>query len=427
MVSYYSPQRLGPMTYKVVIGKIFTSPHPNADKIQIGHICGFRVIVGLDTQDGDLYAFFDCDGQLSEEFAQANDLIRRKDENGNPAGGFFEESRRVRAQPFRGVRSEGFAVPLEYFAFTGYDISDFKEGDSFEELNNIPIACKYVTRATKAAQAKNINTTNPLKAAFPQHYDTVQYRFAHIPEQSLIVITEKEHGTSVRYGKVTVERERQDIWSKILSRLGIRRTTRRLEYVLGTRRAILDGKDYEYKGGFYGNGEPYTIAPRKLNNRLKDDEIIYGEVVGYCSNGSPLFTHSLTKLPELEKQYGSPIEYSYGCPKGEARLRIYRITLNGRDLSWFEVEKRAEELGVETVTEMDRFVFDGNKDALDARIQGLLEGPSLVDPTHLREGVCIYVQDKNGIRVYKEKSYSFKLAEGIVKDNDNYVDAEEIA
>lgn len=79
------------------------------------------------------------------------------------------------------------------------------------------------------------------------------------------------------------------------------------------------------------------------------------------------------------------------------------------------------------VTEMDRFVYDGNKDALDARIQSMLEGSSLIDPTHMREGVCVWVESEHGIKVYKEKSYSFKLAEGIVKENDSYVDAEEAA
>lgn len=414
--------------YKVVVGKIFTSPHPNADRIKIGHICGFRVIVGPETVDGELYAFFDCDGQLSEQYAKANDLVRRKDESGNNAGGFFEENRRVRAQPFRGVRSEGFAMPLSSFEFTGYDISKLKEGDQFEELNGVPIAEKYFTRATKEAQARNNFTVNPLKAAFPQHYDTVQYRYAHIEQGSLIIISEKEHGTSVRYGKVTVERQRTDLLSKILSRLGLRRLEQRgLEYVLGTRRAILDGKEYTYKGGYYGNGEPYSIAPRKLYNRLKDDEIIYGEVVGYCDNGSALFTHSLDKLPDLKKQYGSPITYSYGCVPGQARLRVYRITQAGRELTWFEVEKRCEELGVELVTEVHRFVYDGNKDSLDAEIQKHLEGSSLVDDTHIREGVCVRVEHKNGIKVYKEKSYSFKLAEGIVKDNADYVDAEEVS
>jgi hypothetical protein len=411
------------MTYKAVVGKIFTSPHPNADRLKIGHIHGFRVIVGADTQDEELYVFFDCDGQLSEQFAQQHDLVRRKNEDGTHAGGFFEEKRRVRAQPFRGVRSEGFAMPISSLAFTGYDIANIKDGDQFDELNGIPICNKYYTQATKNAMGK-AQKKNALKAAFPEHYETTQFRFATLEAGDLVVITEKEHGTSVRYGFVQVERELN--WFQRL----MRRPKTYMDWVLGTRRAILqkkNGSEYEFVGGFYGSGEPYTKAANRLYGRLKANEIVYAELVGYCSNGSPLFTHSLSKLPELEKQYGSPITYSYGCLVGECRLRVYRITHDGRDLSYFEIQRRAEELGVELVTHLDMFVYDGNKDALDARVQSYLEGPSLIDDTHIREGVCIRVENKWGHKVFKEKSWSFKVAEGIAKDNDTYVDAEEVA
>ena len=430
--------------YNAVVGKIYCSPHPNADRIKIGHIHGFRVIVSNDTVDGELYAYFDCDGQLSEQFAKANDLIRRKNPDGTHAGGFFEENRRVRAQPFRGVKSEGFAMPLSAFAFTGYDISSLKEGDQFNELNGIPICNKYYTKATRDKMGnKTEKSENPLKKAFPQHYDTTQFRYAALEKGDLVVVTEKEHGTSVRYGNVVVERKKNWFW-RLLSFVGLESldggifflpkklsdTYISKEYVLGTRRAILSKRDnsqFSFIGGYYGDGEPYNLAAKKLYDKLKLGEIIYGELVGYTSNGSALFTHGLSKLPDLKKQYADPMEYSYGCIKGEARFRVYRIVQDGRDLSWYEVVARSRELGVETVTEIDKFVFDGNRDRLNAYVETLLEGPSLIDSRHMREGVCIRVENEFGHRVYKEKSYSFKLAEGIVKENDNYVDAEEIA
>ncbi len=429
--------------YNAVVGKIYCSPHPNADRIKIGHIHGFRVIVSLDAQDGDLYAYFDCDGQLSEEYAKANDLVRRKNPDGTHAGGFFEENRRVRAQPFRGVKSEGFAMPLSSFAFTGYDISSLKEGDQFFELNGVPICNKYYTKATLSKMNKQTEIKeNLLKKAFPQHYDTAQFRYATLQKGDLITITEKEHGTSVRYGYVAVETKKNFFW-RILRHLGFEYyegslifslggkpwvTLPKNQYVLGTRRAILPKKsEFSFIGGYYGEGEPYNLAAKKLYGKLKLKEIVYGELVGYTSNGHALFTHGLAKLPDLKKQYADPMEYSYGCIKGEARFRVYRIVQDGRDLSPYEVVARARELGVETVTEIDKFVFDGNRDRLNAYIETLLEGPSLIDSRHMREGVCIRVDNEFGHKVYKEKSYSFKLAEGIVKENENYVDAEEIA
>lgn len=417
--------------YNAIVGRLSVAPHPNADRLQIGYIHGFRIVVGLDAKEGDLYAYFQDDGQLSPEFCKEHDLITRKDENGNRAGGFFSEKRRVRAQNFRGVKSEGYGVPLSWFDFTGYDTSTLKIGDTFNELNKVPICNKYYTPATKEKMG-NQQKINPLKAAFPQHYDTTQFRYAHIEKGDLIIITEKEHGTSVRYGNVAVNGEYTFLQrvGNFFKGKGFHKSWYDYKYVLGTRRAILENQkdsDYEFKGGYYGSGEPYSVAARKLFNRLKTDEIVYGEMVGFCSNGSALFTHSFPQSSELEFRYGSPMVYSYGCKPTEARLRVYRITQNGRDLSHFEIQKRTEELGVETVTEIDRFIYDGNKDRLNAYVESLLEGESLIDGTHMREGVCIRVENKHGHRTYKEKSFSFKLAEGLIKDNDSYVDMEEIA
>jgi hypothetical protein len=412
------------LTYKAVVGKLYVSPHPNADRIQVGHICGSRVIVDLSAKDGDMYVYFECDGQLSEEFCTEHNLYRDTSKNKDKTkAGFFEDKRRVRAQPFRGVKSEGYAVPLDWFTFTGYNIADLKEGDQFDELNGVPICQKYYTPATRNAM-QNGQKKNLLKAAFPEHWETTQYRYASIYVGDLIILTEKEHGTSVRYGLVEIQRDLK-WWEKLL-----RKPKTYMDYILGSRRAILPTSkksNFEFTGGFYGSGEPYALAARKLYGKLKEGEIIYGELVGYTPNGPPMFTHSLTNLPELEKTYDSPITYSYGCIKGEARLRVYRITQNGRDLSWFEIEKRTKELGVEIVTEVDRFIYTGEKDSMDARIQAFLEGPSLIDSTHIREGVCVRVENEHGVKVYKEKSFSFKVAEGIAKNDDTYVDAEEVA
>ena len=73
--------------YKAVVSRIQTRPLPGADRLLIGACGQYQVIVGIDTQDGELGVFFEQDGQLSIEFATQNDLVRRKDANGNPAGG----------------------------------------------------------------------------------------------------------------------------------------------------------------------------------------------------------------------------------------------------------------------------------------------------------------------------------------------------
>jgi hypothetical protein len=425
------------MTYQAIVGALRVSPHPNADRLQVGHICGARVIVGLEAKDGDLYAFFDSDGQLSPEFCKQHDLIGYTDEQGVKRGGYFSDKRRVRAQTFRGVKSEGYAVPISWFEFTGYDISKLKVGDMFDSLNDVPICNKYYTMATRARIDSSPKKTNQLKIDFPQHFETAQYRYAYIEPGSLVHISEKEHGTSFRYGRVPTE-QKEPWYRKALMGLCRFISLKVLkmdyhdwqywEHHLGTRRAILPKKtETEYGGGFYGNGDPYDLAPKKLYGKLKRGEIVYGEIVGYLKTGAALFTHNISSLKELVKLYGDHITYSYGCVEGESRLRVYRITQDGRELSQYELWKRCEELGVEPVTHITSLVYDGDKDKLDAIIQSHTEGSSLIDPRHIREGVCVRVESRDGTKIYKEKSWSFKVAEGIIKDNDTYVDAEEVA
>jgi len=122
--------------YKAIVAKIIVFPHPDADRLQLGNVLGNQVVVGLDTYTSEVGLFFNTDGQLSSEFCIANDLLRRKDSEGKPAGGMFDENnRRVRAQKFRGQKSDGFWIPLTSLNFTGGDISSLKEGDMLDEFN----------------------------------------------------------------------------------------------------------------------------------------------------------------------------------------------------------------------------------------------------------------------------------------------------
>lgn len=62
-------------------------PHPNANKLRLADCFGNTICVGLDAAEGEIGVYFPTDGQLSVEFCQVHDLVRRKDEQGNPAGG----------------------------------------------------------------------------------------------------------------------------------------------------------------------------------------------------------------------------------------------------------------------------------------------------------------------------------------------------
>ena len=123
--------------------------HTNADRLMCGECFGNTVIVGLDTQPDELGVYFPVDGKLGLEFAQKNDLLRRKDENGKPAGGYLDpEKRNIKALKLRGEKSDGLFMPLACLAdYT--DIASLKEGDTITVLNGVTICEKYIPRASR--------------------------------------------------------------------------------------------------------------------------------------------------------------------------------------------------------------------------------------------------------------------------------------
>ena len=147
--------------------------HSNADRLLCGECFGNTVIVGLDTQPDELGVYFPVDGQLGVEFAQKNDLLRRKDENGNPAGGYLDpEKRNIKALKLRGEKSDGLFMPLSSLAdFT--DISQLKEGDTITQLNGVTICEKYIPVRKKGNSVGVGNRTrkrkDPISPLFMEH------------------------------------------------------------------------------------------------------------------------------------------------------------------------------------------------------------------------------------------------------------------
>jgi hypothetical protein len=429
------------MSYTALVCKIHTRPHPNADRLLLGTANGYQVVVGIDTVDGQLGVFFGCDGQLSEEMCEANDLIGYTDpETHERKGGFFAKNRRVRSQKLRGEKSDGFWTSLDSLRFTGVDLSTLREGDTFTELNGVPICNKYYTPATLKAmkgQAKQRKDN----ICFPKHIDTKQLKhyIDSIPEDSVFWITEKLHGTSGRFGYVPEEVEIPNGFFRKLFRRPAKRTT---EYrnIMGTRNVVLADHKHE---GFYGNEEFRWNAVEPLVGNMHKGEVFYFELVGYTTTGAPIMsTQSTTDLKDklITKLYGDKMLYKYGCPEGTCELYVYRITRNDPDgvvteLSWPQVKQRCRELGIKHVPELFgpeihfTGLFGNSKEVkLQQVVEGRMEGPSTLDSTHIREGVVLRVEMPNGeTDWFKAKSFTFGILEGYLKDEEDYVDMEESA
>lgn len=452
--------------YKAIVCKIVTSPHPNADKIQIGHAFGHQVIVGLDVKDGDLGVFFPTDGQLSEEFCKANDLVARYDENGAKiGGGFFDEKRRVRAQSFRGVKSDGFWVPESYitnavnmfgeikYAHIGYD-----PGVTFDTYAGVPICNKYITDATrKAAQSHAKAQKARRQVNMPEHVETEQLRYFidQIRDGDVVTVTRKLHGTSGRYGNVMTITPVEIPLTPLDKFLNLFRAFKKspvtlypgeFQYQIGTRRTILA----QNATGYYGSEQFRRDAVKTLEGNLFRGEVLYFEIVGYVDEHRLIMGEQDIKDKELQKRFGKKMRYTYGCEPGQHKIFVYRITQENLEdipieLPWEQVQARCVQLGVQTVPELFREIVPSDAEdrgttreadrkymmnTLDQIINGESGQEAIPDPLdnrHIMEGVVVRVDSPRGTQFYKMKSWVFGVLEGYIKDNKDYVDAEEAA
>ena len=233
--------------------------HTNADRLLCGECFGNTVIVDLGTDPDQLGVYFPTDGKLGLEFAQKNDLLRRKDENGAPAGGYLDpEKRNIKALKLRGEKSDGLFLPLSCLAsFT--DIKKLQEGDTISVLNGITICEKYVPAVKRSSGSggggnRVRKRSDPISPLFQEHADTEQlaYNLSAFHAGDLVEVTLKMHGTSQRTGYLPVlhgYRYRNGMEKRLYESRKtpnvIRSKIKRAPiydwgYVTGTRRVVLD-------------------------------------------------------------------------------------------------------------------------------------------------------------------------------------------
>jgi len=422
---------------------------PGADRIHTAYVLGEQVIVSKDWIAGMIGVLFPAELQLSEEFCHYNNLYRHSEKNVDPTqSGFFDDKRRVRCQPFLKVKSEAFFVGLEsldYLTRTtdGSDLPKFKVGDTFDELLDERICQKYVSPQTQKAmnakgQKKN-KTSMEAPPMFHKHVNTEQLKhyLGAIPEGALLSFHAKVHGTSARYAHCKVIRRPTTFWQKIKNKLGLFKAES-WEYLAGTRNVILY-PDQVPKAGFHGKEQFRFDILTELRFHLEKGMTIYGEIAGYV-NGSPIMArHSTKSLKDkaFKKKYGETITYDYGCKETEWRFHIYRIsyvTEKGSELDFTskQIEGWCEKHSFLPHHEIHKpMIYDGDMVSLSNLVESLTERPEVltedyIDPSHISEGIVLRV-DHAGQRprFYKNKSYAFKVMEGIAKEEE--VDLEDVS
>lgn len=435
--------------HKAIVSKIAKVESINgADKIQVAYVLGEKVIVQKSAQVGDMGVFFMPDLQLSDEFCRENNLFRDKEMNADQTkAGFFDRNRRVRAQPFMKIKSEGFFVPFDNFDYTGFDVNKFEEGFQFDNLNNREICKKFVSEKTQRA-INSLTKTKKLKKVetplFQQHVDTEQlkYYIDSIPVGAVLSFHSKLHGTSARYSHTLIRKDRD--YSGVIGLIkkmcdkwkGVEPTTEHWGYVAGTRRVVLNEGDGE-KDGYNGPEQWRLDWLDKLKPFMNKGLTVYGEIVGFA-NGKPIMgVHNTGSLKDksFTKKYGETMVYKYGCNEAQNRFFIYRVTQslpdgNSFDFTPSQVMKWASDRGFEhTFRVADDMVYNGDKETLLSLVEELTERnetltEDITDPSHVSEGIIIRVDgEKMTPKFYKSKSYAFKVMEGIFKEDN--VDTED--
>lgn len=427
-------------------------PHSNADRLQIATFFGNDTCVGLDVQQGDIGIYFPTDLQLSVEYCEANNLVRKKDAEGNNIGGYMDpDKRNVKTIKLRGEKSDGIYMPISSLAYCG-DISTLSVGTHVDVFNGHEICCKYIPRGNEKGPSGERNRKRKEKKIaiaplFMEHADTEQlaYNLDAFKEGDQIEITLKMHGTSQRTGYLPVfKKYKRSIFDRIFRREGT--PIYDWGYVSGTRRTVLEN----YEGGFYGSNAFREDVSKFFEGKLRKGEEVFYEVVGYVNETTPIMSevdNKKTQDKEFIKQYGKTTVFSYGCEPGYHDFYVYRMTMTNEDGDVVEyspdfMRYRCEQMGCKTVPVLDRFIITPNLPGyfiVNAQtnppgeyVQRMAElyydGPDPIGKTHVREGVVCRIINRPKFTAYKHKNFWFKVLSGLITEAaDGNIDDPDIA
>lgn len=420
------------------------SPIDGADNIVQANLCGETIIISKEYKEGQLGLLCDTETILSTEFCKENNLFRHTNLNkDNSKQGYFEDNPRVRPIKLRGIKVSGFWIPIESLNYTGKNLPT--EGIQIKEWNEHKICDKYIKPIQRHAIYKNSKKRVQQVLNFIEHTDTDQLlrNLFKIRIGTNIIVTSKLHGTSCRVGLLPCL-PRNKFKAFIHNFLNRKNP---YKFVVGSRHALkhVEGDTVDKKSSFYEEDIWTKSAYDNFYGKLIPGETIYYEIVGYLPDGTPIMpSHSNECLKkfldkneynDLIQKYGDKTVFHYGCQTGKYKIFVYRITLTTEhgesiDLSWKQVKRRCEELGVNHVPEIEQnfiknemlqYLYTAEKFWLN-----LTEKDCDFFPQHINEGICVRIESSRlKPEIFKNKRYIFKVLEGIIKDDSTFADLEE--
>lgn len=409
---------------------------PKSDNLYTAFCMSEQVIVGADAYEGQEVLYLPADGQLDYDFAMAFNLLR-KDKDGNPAGGYLDTNRHIRALKLRGLRSEGIAISIERVK-AKYPEFNAVFGAEFNTIGDTVFCNKYIPKQRRGSAGggssyKGKKAEGVIYPEFSMHSDTAQlaYNEAAFHPGDRINISLKMHGTSQR-SMSTYGEHPYTWWQRLLNKIGIK-TAKKVKpaYVLGTRRVVVTNDE----GGYYGNDEFRFKHHEALKPFITPGMEVFYEVVGYVNKDTTIMpTGDNKKLNDkaFVKKFGPQTVFSYGCEPGESKMFVYRIVdentgneLGCRDYTPEQIIRWCEKAGANYVPQVCNFDFTTWED-LQNRINDYFT--DLTDPVgkdHIKEGVVVRILNRRTFTAFKSKTYEFKVLEGIIKETATEADMEE--
>lgn len=324
---------------------------PNSDNLYGIGVAGIEVVVDSSWLErvGQMAVLFPAEAQLSHPLVAYSNLYRHAELNDDPEQvGYLGDNRRIRPIKLRGNMSKGLILPLENVAaVTGGFHSDFEVGQSFDTVNGIEVCRKFLVPTKGMPQSKEAAKLAKAfkrvdEKVFPMHIDTEFYERneGHVQDDDIVIVTQKLHGTSVRFGNVPVKVE-HTFWERVAKKLGIR--VREMEYdlIAGSRKVIKDPKSTT-QAHFY-ESDLWGRAAAEWGQGLPKGFMVFGELVGWTPDGAPI-------------QKG----YTYSDdPEDGMGLYVYRVAIVNedgvlRDLSWDQVKKFCYAYGLKHTPELWR-------------------------------------------------------------------------
>lgn len=326
----------------VKIGEIL--PIEGRDRIVKTMVNGLSIVIGKDEfQTGDVAVYCANETQLHELFLHLNSMYDDKELNiDKEKKGYINKHGRVRIVKLGGVPSYGILLnPASIATFLNEPVDDIigylKEhvGEDFDEMNG-EIFCKVYVPPIKTSnrQMSKSESRNKklarfkmlIEGSFRLHYDTDQLtRNMHeFSPDDKVFISNKLHGTSIIIANILTNVPTnwfKRMWRKLTGKYEF---DQKYNIVYSSRNVIKNEFiNPKQKAGGYYSDDIWGYWAEKLAAYIPQDFCIYGEVVGYTPNGTPI-------------QKG----YDYGClPTDEvkSKLMVYRVTHNDKELEITDV------------------------------------------------------------------------------------------